>query len=247
MTFEINYEKLEEVYRDLQGQSFWKPSEGENIIRIMPAYNEAGDWFKEVFFHYEVGPVKANFPCRRSFGQDCYICNIAEAVRPSNPDLTRKLYRRRRFFMNIVDMNQPGKGVQVYACGPMVARDIFSYVRDRKRYGLVLDPDNGRNIVIERMGQGRDSRYIVKIDPESTPIANRKWLDNLYNLDEIVRPPLEEDVRASLPDSYIKNPDILISSSPSKGLPPSRSSKPTEDISTESISRQLESLLGGEE
>jgi len=241
MTFEINYEKLEEVYRDLQGQSFWKPNEGENIIRIMPAYNEYGDWFKEVFFHYEIGPVKANFPCRRSFGQDCYVCNVAEAVRANNPDLTRRLFRRRRFFMNIVDLNQPGKGVQVYACGPTVARDIFSYVRDRKRYGLVLDPDSGRNIVIERIGQGRDSRYIVKIDPEPTPIPNKKWLDSLYNLDEIVRPPTDEDMRAALPDSYIKNPDLIVgpSQTPPKPLPSSISD-------TDSISKQLEDLLGGD-
>lgn len=254
MSFSVDYEKIEEKYKDLQGQSFWKPGDGENLIRIMPPYNEIGEWFKETFFHFEIGPTKKHLPCRKAFGSDCFICKVADAVRTSNPDLTKKLYRRRRFYMNVVDLNAPGKGVQVFVCGPTLCRDIISYVRDRRRYGEVLDPDKGKNIVIERFGQGRESRYIVKIEPDSTPITNKKWLDGLYNLDEIVRMPSEEEVKEALPSSYVKNPDLLAESesydrkAPSlpPSVPSSGSGVPPKVDALSSISKQLEDLLGGD-
>ena len=47
---------------------FWKPPEGESVIRIIPSKD--GDPFKEFWFHYNLGDNRGFLSPKRNFGED---------------------------------------------------------------------------------------------------------------------------------------------------------------------------------
>jgi hypothetical protein len=65
----IDLKKMRQKLADLHnrggngGARFWKPSEGENVVRILPTKD--GDPFKHFHFHYNVGE-KTGFLCPKS-------------------------------------------------------------------------------------------------------------------------------------------------------------------------------------
>lgn len=77
------------------GLEKWKPSEGENLIDIIP-YNateghplvlagktEVGDplYSLDYFVHRGIGPSSANITCLRQFGKDCPLCREKERLK----------------------------------------------------------------------------------------------------------------------------------------------------------------------
>ena len=76
----INLDKMKQKLSAAQGKGgkksdFWRPQDGENVIRILPSPDE--DPFKEHHFHYNLGN-NSGFLCpKRNFGDDCPVCNFA--------------------------------------------------------------------------------------------------------------------------------------------------------------------------
>ena len=75
----INIDKMKQKLAAAQGKGgkksdFWRPQDGENVIRILPSPDE--DPFKEHHFHYNLGN-NSGFLCpKRNFGDDCPVCNL---------------------------------------------------------------------------------------------------------------------------------------------------------------------------
>ena len=139
----IDLKKMRQKLSDLHnkggngsGVKFWKPSDGENVIRILPSPD--GDPFKHFHFHYNVGE-KAGFLCpKKNFGDDCPVCDFVSKLYNDGDDesrqLARKLVAKSRFFSPVVVRGEDNEGAKVWGYSKTVYENLLQ---------LVLNPDYG--------------------------------------------------------------------------------------------------------
>jgi len=157
----VDHEKLKRNFLKLMEESrlsevpIWLPREGENRIRILPPWNNEGIFYKEVLFHWASSTRNQTFPCRRTIGDSCYICDLADSKRMVNREEYQKLKPRKRFYMNILDRVREFEGIQIASVGVKVLTQILQYFCDPE-WGDLTDVNSGRDVIITRSGQGLD-------------------------------------------------------------------------------------------
>jgi len=122
----------------------WKPSEGDQTIRILPTAD--GDPFKEFHFHYNVGKNPGILCPKRNYDEHCPICDFAsqlwrEGVDTNNDqskNAAKKLFARKRYYSPII---------KIWAYGKMAYENLLGYVLDPD-YGDITDPETGTDIVL---------------------------------------------------------------------------------------------------
>lgn len=125
-------EKLTQELTRSSGQSarFWKPEDGTNVIRVMPAWTDQepykGQFWREVSQHWNLsadqkGPVICPEP-----DVSCPVCKFVAELREDKNDvkaqeLAKELRAKKAFFINIVDVNDSVYNV----------RDVAEYKKSR--------------------------------------------------------------------------------------------------------------------
>lgn len=191
----LDQSKLDEAYERAKqdsagGGEFWTPKVGDNLIRFMPPWKEGlGVFFVETFHHWKL--IEEPICCpRRMFGQRCYLCEKVKELRASGDAVDNKKARdisaKKDVYYNIVDLNEPGKGVQIYRSGGGVFTDILIYAKDTAEYPDITDPDKGFNFKIIRTGEGLDTKYTIMAARKPSAIKDKGWLKQLNDLDERV-------------------------------------------------------------
>lgn len=150
----INLDKMKQKLAAAQGKGekksdFWRPQEGENVIRILPSPDE--DPFKEHHFHYNLGN-RSGFLCpKRNFGDDCPVCNFATKLfnegSPESVQQAKSLFARQRFFSPVLVRGQESEGVKVWGYGKTVYETLLSLVLNPD-YGDITDPQDGTDLVL---------------------------------------------------------------------------------------------------
>ena len=150
----INLDKMKQKLAAAQGKGekksdFWRPQEGENVIRILPSPDE--DPFKEHHFHYNLGN-RSGFLCpKRNFGDDCPVCNFATKLfnegSPESVQQAKSLFARQRFFSPVLVRGQESEGVKVWGYGKTVYETLLSLVLNPD-YGDITDPEDGTDLVL---------------------------------------------------------------------------------------------------
>lgn len=138
----INIEKMRSKLDRAEGKVarssdiFWKPEEGESIIRIVPAPD--GDPFKEFFFHYNLGANKGFLSPKKNFGEqdplDDFVRNLFNQGTTDSNKMAKELMARPRYFTAVVVRGQEDKGVKLWGFGKNAYKELL---------GLVLNPDYG--------------------------------------------------------------------------------------------------------
>ena len=181
--------KVEEQKAKQNRTDFWKPSEGKNVIRLMPPWAEEGDsaelFYREVYIHWNVPPGAEDqtfmlCPKKMDLGR-CYVCDQVDELYgsrdPADIELAKEIRSRQRFFSNVIDLNDVGgkdPKVQVWSYGPMIFDDLIGYFCDSE-YGDITDPDEGFNITIERTGVSRDTSYKVRLSRHSSSFSDNDF------------------------------------------------------------------------
>ena len=150
----INLDKMKQKLAAAQGKGekksdFWRPQEGENVIRILPSPDE--DPFKEHHFHYNLGN-RSGFLCpKRNFGDDCPVCSFATKLfnegSPESVQQAKSLFARQRFFSPVLVRGQESEGVKVWGYGKTVYETLLSLVLNPD-YGDITDPEDGTDLVL---------------------------------------------------------------------------------------------------
>lgn len=166
----------------------WVPQEGENIIRILPPWNERRKVFKVLALHwFGTKDNRQGVLCLRKFGKKCYICEVIHkllANKVLSEESIKTYYPKKRAFCNGIDMNNPDEGVKVMALpAEKVAAVLVGFARNPE-YGDFTHPEKGYNIHIEKVKSGVFPDYKVFPARKSSPIANKEWLEQLFNLDD---------------------------------------------------------------
>ncbi len=117
-----------------QSARFWRPADGDNVIRIMPDWTEeqpyAGTFWREVAQHWGVsedqkGPILCPTATPHLEG-DCPICKFVDELKGNKNDvsaqeLARDIRAKKAFLLNIVDCNDPTYN----------AKDVAEYKKSR--------------------------------------------------------------------------------------------------------------------
>ena len=186
--FQTDVGKIRNRAQAFGSGKFWNPKPGVNKVRILPPWNEEGVFYKEIVWHYGFNMDGQNraFPCLRSRGQSkCPACQVvarfAEETDSDIKAIIQKMKPKGKWFMNIIDRKAEEGEVKIYGATFSVAKVVLAYFSDED-YGDITDPDEGRDIVIEREGTGFTTKYSVRPGAKPTGIRLEGWEDKLHDL-----------------------------------------------------------------
>lgn len=201
-----------------RGANYWRVTKDKHRVRIMPPYDDNGNFFRQFGKHWRIGPDEqtAIFCPQETFAQHCQVCValkkvIGELYDAIGKNPTREIELKRqieyvkgktatpRYYVNLVDMDDPDKGVQVGELPQMVVLGILDIMsNDEAGYGDITHPEKGFDIFINRIKDASDKRntkYTVQAIRTPSPV-NKEWLNGIVNLDMIVK--LEPSERVAL-------------------------------------------------
>jgi len=196
-TYSVNTQRAKETKQRLQEESqknllpMWKIPEGETRIRILPPWSETGDIAFESRSHWKIPPNDKMYNCLTVINKECPICELVKEFRQKGKhDIANKFSSKKSIYYNIIVRGEEDKGVQIMRSGVQLYENILSYLYDDE-YGDITNTDTGRDITIERSGQGLDTSYNLKVSPKESPLSSNKtqlqsWLNNMFDLDEIM-------------------------------------------------------------
>lgn len=194
---------LEEVKREYEravsqggdGERFWVPDLGANLIRVLPPPVGEKLFYKQIVVHY--GSQFTNFGtgmvlCSRIRGENCAVCDFIAKLKssgiPEALDIAKRLLPVDRFLMNIlhldpllgqnsleaIAMNRTLllSGIRKWLAPKTVRLQFLKIILDPD-YGDITDFKTGRNVVVEKIDKGGRGfvEYMVRAKPDRVPIA----------------------------------------------------------------------------
>lgn len=172
-----------------------KPQDGRSRWRILPSWRGEGEgqfWhdFGQHFIKDSAGQIKAVYVCvDKTFNKPCPVCDaLQSAVRSSGDDTMANLLSEakagHRILVNAlqVDGDNPAEPV-ILELAPGTFGEVLNIISE---WGAdVLNLADGKDIVIERSGKGKQTKYSVQIAAKSMPV-DASVMKKIVNLDEYV-------------------------------------------------------------
>lgn len=184
----------EEVREGTGEDIFWVPSPGKHRLRLLLLPNKPIFYVKKKFHYLDVGGQRKSVMCSEV---DCPVCELAsKLIRSGDTQGAKSLRPRFRFFSNVVPLLEQPLKVKVWGYGVTIFEELASYVEDPEWGDLVVKND----IILERVGEGIDTEYRVRVSQKSTPIPDT-LLAQAFNLDEILVPRGRDYVTSLLSDT----------------------------------------------
>jgi hypothetical protein len=257
--FKVDKERAKQSKQRLEEESqrsglpMWKIPQGSTRIRILPPWSEAGDIAFECRSHWKVPPNDTMYNCLKVINKECPICEFAYKLKlAGNKELASSLYPSKSVYYNIVVRGEEDKGVQVMRSGILLYENILSYLYDED-YGDITDIDNGRDMIIERVGTTKeDTKYTLKPAANTSPLHSDKavvdkWIDNMFDLDKDIatfRDPLElqaviNNIHGTKSETVVSEVENLIEAP----VTVEEDKEDSEDNSKENLLKEIESLI----
>lgn len=151
----IDLNQVRDRLKILQSQtkrqdSFWKPTPGTHVIRIVPYKFNKDNPFIELLFHYNLGSKSYLSP--QSFGRPDPIVEFAEGLKASgNKDDYKQgktLEPKLRTFVPMVVRGKEDEGVKFWGFGKTVYQELLGLISDQD-YGDITDIAAGHDITVE--------------------------------------------------------------------------------------------------
>ena len=205
--------KFKSFFRDdLEKVNFWKCSDKEHTIDIIPyiaggndPHNAKGDlcYVLDLFIHGGVGVNEDAYIClARSFNKPCPICDHQKKLKEegADEDSIIKINPTRRTVYNIVcydDDKELEKGIQIWTVAHRYMEKLLTPLGKKRGGGRILfvDPDEGKSISFERSGMGMmNTDYIGHKFEDRDYTISDKLLDAAHCLDDLIHIPTTEEV-----------------------------------------------------
>jgi hypothetical protein len=192
---------------------FFKPVEGKNRINIIPyriktkqhPLVRAGssgvgdlDYVMDFWQHPAIGSAQENIVCpKKTFGKPCPICDLrAEAKAKGNKEDQDALRPKRRVVYNVIDVNKPERGLQVFDVSHyLFEKELIEEARASGEDGDIVDfadIEVGKVVLfrgsMESIGKGNDYlefkgfKFIDRDEPLDDSV-----IDSAVSFDEIMR------------------------------------------------------------
>lgn len=175
-----------------------KPAPGQSRWRILPPWKKGGDRiFRTYGQHFIKGPdgkIAGAFVCPSASAEEpgsvsCVHCDeVAAVARLSKDDDVLRTVREFRagetYLFNAIrtDGDEKDKVVLLSLPGSLANtyfQTLASYLREEIN---ILDPNEGRDIIVNRTGTGLTTKYSMTVAPKSSKVP-KEVLDNLIDID----------------------------------------------------------------
>ena len=203
----IDMNKMRLKYQALKNRgngksSFWRPQDGEQVIRIVPTPD--GDPFRTFWFHYNVGENSGFLSPKRNFGEpdplDDFVRKLFNENTEESIKMAKNLMARQRFFSPVVVRGEENEGVRIWGYGKQVYETLLGYVLNPD-YGDITDVDQGVDLVLQYGKPAGASFPKTTLTPrrKSTPLTkdtdlSAQWLDSIPDFDSLFERKSPEDV-----------------------------------------------------
>ena len=156
--------------------NLWKPSPGNQIVRIVPYKFNKDNPFIELYFHY--GLANKNYLSPISFGRPDPIEEFAQKLKGTGSKddyrLGRKVEAKMISFAPVVVRGVEKECVRFWGFGKTVYQELLSIIA-APDYGDITDAVSGRDVAVEfktaeETGKSFPSTSI-RVKPNQTPIT----------------------------------------------------------------------------
>ena len=190
---------------------FWRPTDGEQTIRIVPTAD--GDPFKDFWFHYNVGENPGFLSPKKNFGEDDpldgFVRKLFNEGTEDSIKMAKNLMARQRFFSPVIVRGEEDKGVRIWGYGKMVYEQLLNLVLNPE-YGDITDSGMGTDLMLHYGKPAGASFPQTKITPrrrpsllcEESPETCAEWLESIPEFDTLFERKTPEEVGGLL-DAYL--------------------------------------------
>ena len=188
--------------------NLWKPSPGNQIVRIVPYKFNKDNPFIELYFHY--GLANKNYLSPISFGRPDPIEEFAQKLKGTGSKddyrLGRKVEAKMRTYAPVIVRGEESQGVKFWGFGKTVYQELLSIIADPD-YGDITDPVSGRDIAVEfKTAEETGASFpstSIRVKPNQTPITEDASLletltENQKNITEIYQEQSYEELTTAL-------------------------------------------------
>jgi gp32-like DNA binding protein len=175
------------------GGRFFKPEEGDNVIRILPPWKAGENFYRKISVHY--GVVQENskvgvYCPKENRGEECPMCEQAQALFEKGGKESMKkaggMRAKIQYISNVHIQSTPSGemegDVRTYTYGVTVFTGLVDLMMGK--WGNIYDAVKGRAVCIKRSGVGRDDTdYNVIPEPDAGPVT-KEVLGKMFNLDD---------------------------------------------------------------
>jgi len=213
--------KFRKIYKEgvLKKSDFWKSTEGEHSIDIIPYIAGADNphvkegkpaYILDVWIHRRVGLNEDDFIClNKTYNRPCPICEyqaelIKQRKRSDDPesfdDEIKELNPTRRAIYNIVshDKKDDPDEVRIWDVSHFLfERELLEAARKKRGGGFVLfaDPDEGKVISFRQVGEKQQMTFKAFEFEDREDVISDELLERAKCLDELINVPSYEEVK----------------------------------------------------
>ena len=156
--------------------------QGKNLIRLLPGHPNMDGFYVEAFQHHRrLGQTSISIVCPNKGDEDagnCPICELLEPLRKSKDKKKKDMYydcrAKSRYYANAINRADEEPKVQILAFGQTILQQVLEAVVDEEEFGDILDPIEGRDLMIKRNGEKLDTTYTVTPRTATSPILDSK-------------------------------------------------------------------------
>ena len=195
----------------------WTPNRGRNQIRIIPAFSDGGDFFKEYQAAFKVGPNQKMVVPRAQYGLgdtpfQTYYDALVASDDPAKQEEASRIKPGVQVIVFVIDRADEAKGPQIWYATERQMRDVMKYVVD-PRYGDITtavpnqDGRGARDLIIDFTPKGQSGNRYAKYEilPDAGPSnlgtdeQTAEWLAvDLFEKYKVGRPSDAEYIEAVL-------------------------------------------------
>lgn len=200
--FKPNLKLIQKKMIELQKKkrNWWKPRDGRNIVRFLPAATKTGMWYYDIAFHYGPG-----LPCLAGRSpKGCPVCKLRQKLLNSSSKSKQKLAKdispQIRVLFNIVDLTDDAgkeRGVQVYAHTDTTLSKLMTFWNDPE-WGDFTDPVEGYDVIIEKTNEKGPNAYKIRPRRNPSKLAKMSWLKNMKKLSKVHKIPTYMEAKRRL-------------------------------------------------
>lgn len=252
--------KLAELNADKGNQSsganrsdlLWKPSEGKNLIRLLPnKFTEPGYPFAELYFYYDFGKTWLSPSC---VGQPDPVIEFINDITGKkglskeewvmNQNTKRKIQPKQRIYAPVLVRGKEDEGVKFWGFGVKIFQDLLK-IMDDVDYGDISDLQTGRDIVVDYTpAKTKDTFPTVSIHvkPNITVASNDKSvlekIESMVDITSTFKVPDYDELKVACETYLSGNPVENKPKSESTDAPKSTSVKVDHDATNQGFEVQ---------
>lgn len=209
----INIDDVRNRLKSLQSQtkkqdSFWKPTPGKHVIRIVPYKFNKENPFIELLFHYNIANKPYLSPS--TFDRPDPIVKYADHLKSTGVrddwKMGKQLEPKLRTFVPIIVRGRENEGVKFWGFGKTVYQELLGLISDQD-YGDITDIKSGHDITVEfksakETGKNFPSTSILP-KPSKTSLVEsaeqlRALFDTQVNILDIYKEPTYSELESVL-------------------------------------------------